>query len=295
MTIEFHQLANLFPLMEGEEFEAFVEDIWRHGVREPIVLYQDQILDGRNRYRACQQAGVKCRFEPYRGSDPAAYVISLNLKRRHLNESQRAMVAAKLATFKLGDNQYSEGLPIGRGCELLNVGERTVARAREVQGRGTPELQRVVERGAISVSAAADVAGLPIEEQQQIVARGEREIIEAAKKIRAKKAEIRRTERVKKLLAISSGDTALPSRQRFPIIYADPPWQYEHPLSESRRVDNHYPTMELDAICALPVGQLATPDALLFIWSPPGSATREWPANQHRGTRFALLHSVKIG
>jgi hypothetical protein len=53
--------------------------------------------------------------------DPLSYVVSLNLRRRHLSESQRAMVAAKLATLKLGDNQHSEGLPIGRRSELLNV------------------------------------------------------------------------------------------------------------------------------------------------------------------------------
>jgi hypothetical protein len=68
------------------------------------------------------------------------------------------MVAAKLSTLKLADNQHSEGLPIGRSSELLNVGERTVARAREVQEHGTPELVHAVERGAVSVSAAADVA-----------------------------------------------------------------------------------------------------------------------------------------
>jgi hypothetical protein len=142
--LSYHPLANIFPPLEGEEFDALVEDIRQHGQREPIVVYQNQILDGRNRYRACLEADISCWFEQYDGDDPAAYVVSLNLKRRHLNESQRAMVAAKLATLKLGDNQHSEGLPIGRGSELLNVGERTVARAREVQDHGTPELQRAV-------------------------------------------------------------------------------------------------------------------------------------------------------
>lgn len=173
--LSFHPLTNVFPLIEGAEFDELVADIRERGLHEPIVVLEDMILDGRNRYRACMAAGVEPIFSVYTGDDPVGYVISANLRRRHLDESQRAMVAARLATLKLGDNQHSEGLPIGRGSELLNVGERTVARAREVQEHGTPELVHAVERGAVSVSAAADVATLSVQEQREIVARGERE------------------------------------------------------------------------------------------------------------------------
>lgn len=269
--MKFHPLAEIFPLIEGYEFAGLVEDIRINGLREPIVLYGGQVLDGRNRLRACKTAGVVPRFETYAGDDPVGYVVSLNLRRRHLDESQRAMVAAKLATMKRGYNQHS---PIGetsqaRAAELLNVGKRSVERAAEVRESGTPELQQAVERGGVSVSAAADVATLPQDEQREVVARGEREILEAAKLIRAGKAEARREERIQKLVEISRGNADLPAG-RFPILYADPPWQYEHPpFSESRRVENHYPTMDLDAICALPVEQMATADALLFLWVPP--------------------------
>ena len=157
--LRFHDLANIFPLIEGDEFDALVADIKAHGLHEPVVIYQDQILDGRNRYRACVAAGVDCRSVPYTGDDPVGYVISRNLKRRHLNESQRAMVAAKLATLRRGDNQHS---PVGetsqaQAAELLNVGKRSVERAKEVREDGAPELQAVVERGQVSVSAAADI------------------------------------------------------------------------------------------------------------------------------------------
>jgi N6-adenosine-specific RNA methylase IME4 len=230
----------------------------------------DQVLDGRNRYRACIEAGVDPTFTPYRGDDPVSYVVSLNLHRRHLNESQRAMVAAKLATLSVGANQHSEGPSIEEVSRLLNVGHASVERAKAVQRDGTDELQHAVERGQVSVSVAADVASRPPGEQREIVARGPREILEAAKVIRAEKAEARRTERIAKIGAISAASSQLPQGRRYPIIYADPPWQYEHPpFSESRKIENHYPTMKFEAICALPVAQLATDDALLFIWPPP--------------------------
>jgi hypothetical protein len=79
------------------------------------------------------------------------------------------MVAAKLATLRDGQRaDLVEGLPIGRASALLNVGERTVARAREVQEHGTPELVSAVERGAVSVSAAAE-APLPHDRRYPII------------------------------------------------------------------------------------------------------------------------------
>jgi N6-adenosine-specific RNA methylase IME4 len=269
-ALEFHPLADIFPLLEGRDFTELVADIKAHGLREPIVVYEDKVLDGRNRLRACTAAGVEPTFTAYTGDDPVAYVVSLNLRRRHLNESQRAMVAAKLATLKLGDNQHSEGLPIGRGSELLNVGERTVARAREVQEFGAPELVDAVERGAVSVSAAADIATQPIEEQREIVARGERAILRAAQDIRARKAEIRRAERIERLAATCNQNTPFPSDRRYAVLHADPPWHFEVYNEESgveRAAGNYYPTMSLDEICALPVLSLAAPDAILFMWT----------------------------
>src|SRR5215831_11998710 len=254
--LEFHPLADLFPMLDGEPFAELVADIREHGLHEPIVVYEDKILDGRNRYRACEAAGIEPTFTVYQGDDPVSYVISLNPRRRHLDESQRAMVAAKLATLKLGDNQHSEGLPIGRSSELLNVGERTVARAREVQEHGTPELVSAVERGAISVSSAADVATLPVQEQREIVARGEREILAAAKAIRAKQYAKRHAEWDARTIRLANQTAPLPSDRRYPVILADPPWEFRvfnRNSGSDRCAEAHYPTMPLEKICALPV------------------------------------------
>ena len=272
-ALEFHPLADIFPLLDGQDFAGLVTDIREHGLHEPIVVYEDKILDGRNRYRACEAAGVEPTFTVYSGDDPVAYVISLNLRRRHLDESQRAMVAAKLATLKLGDNQHSEGLPIGRSSELLNVGERSVAHAREVIDRGATELVQAVERGRVSVSAAADIATQPIEEQREIVARGEREILRAAQDIRARKAEIRRAERIERLAVTCNQNTPFPRDRRYAVLYADPPWQFRvydensSIASEHGAAGVHYPCMSTDAICALPVKELATDAAALFLWT----------------------------
>jgi len=92
-------------------------------------------------------------------------------------------------------------------------------------------------------------------------------VLEAAKEIRQAKTEQRREERLEKIIEISQGNAELKTDIRYPVLYADPPWRYEHAESESRMIENQYPTMALDEICALPVADLVTPDAILFLWA----------------------------
>jgi hypothetical protein len=96
--LKFHPLAGIFPLMEGAEFDALVADIKANGLHYPVILYDGKILDGRNRYRACLAAG----FEPTVRNgdnwigDPASFVISRNIHRRHLTTEQKRDLIAKL-------------------------------------------------------------------------------------------------------------------------------------------------------------------------------------------------------
>lgn len=184
--VRWHEYANLFPMLNGEPFDALVEDIRQNGVCEPIVMLDGAILDGRNRYMAARQLGIEYPVKQYQGDNPLAFVISHNLHRRHLSESQRAMVAGKLANMPNGGNreqQHSANLHSASAvAELLNVSERSVKTARKVRDKADESLVEAVESGAVSVSAAADVAELPKLEQAEIVARGE--VLDAAKEIR---------------------------------------------------------------------------------------------------------------
>jgi N6-adenosine-specific RNA methylase IME4/ParB-like chromosome segregation protein Spo0J len=269
--MQFHELANVFPLIEGDEFAGLVADIGKQGLLEAIVLLDGKILDGRNRYRACLEAGVEPHFEEFDGEDPVAFVVSKNVARRHLDESQRALAAARIATLQNG--QRKSASPIGEGrsqaeaAQILNVGKRSVERARDVLDQGEATLVKAVEQGKVSVSAAADVATLPKQEQAEIVAKGEKEILEAAKRIRAQKSEAKREERIERIAQIATGNTHLDTGRKYPVIYCDPPWRYEFAESETRAIENQYPTMDLEAIKRLLVRDLATEDAILFMWA----------------------------
>jgi len=96
---EFHPCAEIFPLTQGAEFDVLVEDVREHGVRQPLWLHSDgRIVDGRNRHRTAKAAGCTCEAQEYEGSEEEllAFVVSQIFHRRHLNESQRAIIAARM-------------------------------------------------------------------------------------------------------------------------------------------------------------------------------------------------------
>ena len=143
--VVFHEYANLFPMLTGDAYDAFVEDVEANGVQQPIVMLGNAILDGRNRYLAARQLGIEFPVTDYEGNDPLAFVISHNLARRHLTESQRAMVASKLANLKKHDNQHTVDGQIcpttnANAADMLNVSERSVNTARKVRTAGDDTL-----------------------------------------------------------------------------------------------------------------------------------------------------------
>ncbi len=268
MDLQFHPLANIFPLIDGAEFNALVEDIRANGLRENIVLLDGAILDGRNRYRACLLAGEHPRTIEYLGDDPVGFVVSLNLRRRHLDESQRAIVAAKLAN--LSDGQTKSGASIeaavsqNDAAQMLNVSRSGVQRARAVIDDGAPELVEAVEHGRVSVSAAADVATLPKLQQAEIVARGEKEILEAAKQIRAEKAEVRKAEIAK----VKENTPSLPT-DAYDVIVIDPPWDMQKIERDVRpnQVAFDYPTMTEAELMEFDIPSISSEDCHLFCWT----------------------------
>lgn len=190
--LKFHDYSNLFPLMTGNEFQALISDMERNGQYEPIVLFEGKILDGRNRYRACQELGASPVFDQFDGDDPLTFVLSKNLYRRQLSVAQRALVAASLSSLKRTDDadQPAEGhshMEIEDAAIALSVSPRTVSSACKVVRDGTPALLEAVQKGKVSVSAAEQVAKLDHDEQDALCTKGANAIRKAAKEMREAK------------------------------------------------------------------------------------------------------------
>jgi len=175
--MKIHKLAEYFPQLEGEEFDLFVEDIKNRGQQEPIVMVDDEILDGVNRWRACERLGIEPIIEQYTGDDPLAYVISLNIRRRHLDVSQRAALATEMlpeferqakermktmlpGTFgghgggrKTTREDGQKELARDDAARMFGVSGRSVQRAKGVKEKA-PEKFRDVIKGKITIGAA---------------------------------------------------------------------------------------------------------------------------------------------
>jgi len=168
-----HAIAAIFPAVQGPDLHALAEDIRQNGLQESITLYESKILDGHARYRACLQAQVVPHFRQYEGDNALAFVISANLRRRHLSEGQRTMIAANIEGFRHGGDRRSSDqgaklhLDRDKAAKLLNVSTRSIANAAIVRDRGIPELQRAVLQGQVTVSPAATFARQEACDQQR--------------------------------------------------------------------------------------------------------------------------------
>lgn len=240
-----HPAAEIFPRMSEAEYQALKADVERHGVREPVWTYQGQLLDGRHRERACRELGIECPTRECDGDDPVAFVVSVNLKRRHLNESQRAVVAKRLSTMPPHRPNKSVDLPTSlsqaEAAELLSVSVSSIGHVARLE-RDAPELLPKVESGEITLNAAVG----EIKKRERVV-------------------EINRQ---KETLAQAQPDAP---QGLFHVIVIDPPWPYRDGIDQpdydpqGRRASNPYPEMELHDIAAMKIP--AADDCVLWLWT----------------------------
>ena len=236
--METHPIADLFPLMSDAEYQPFKADIAANGQREAIWLHKGMILDGRNRWRACIELGLVPQVREYDGGEAelTAFVISLNLHRRHLSESQRAVIGARLANLEAhrpsdkSANMRTSVVTQPQAAAMLNVSERSIQTAKAIE-RQAPELMPRIAAGEMN-----------LEDAKREIAKAQREVVYAAKQARP----------------FPTG--------KYRVLYADPPWSYNN-SGFVQSAASHYPTMTTEAICGIPVRALTTSETVLFLWA----------------------------
>ena len=159
-TYQYHPYCLLIPPAREAEFEELKADIQKHGLQNPGVLYQEKILDGRNRYEACLAVNMPFSTTNFTGDDEAAlaFVFSANLYRRMLSDSQRAQLVAAIPGLT---NQVKAG--------LANVSLRHLNQANQIQREGIPELREAVLDGKIGLKNAVEVSKHPAKTQRMVI------------------------------------------------------------------------------------------------------------------------------
>lgn len=174
-----HPAADIFPMLDLVELVELAADIAEHGLNHPITLLPDgTLLDGRNRLAACERAGLPATFRVFTGDDPIAFVISENVKRRHLNDGQLAFVAldfmpllAEQAAARQGartdllakvegdfgapGHQSSRGpRSADLAAAMVGTSGRAVARAKAIRAGSRPDLEAKVRDGSLLLRPA---------------------------------------------------------------------------------------------------------------------------------------------
>ena len=276
MTMKIHPAAAAFPDMADEVFADLKKSIDENGQRHPIIVTaDDQILDGRHRYRACMELKIKPRTETYNGSDLIHYVIDANGVRRHLNVGERAISAAKLSNIAHGGDRRSDQaanlqldpMTLKQSAQLLNVSSRSAHHAKKVLSKGVDELQKALLSNAIAVSTAADIAKHPPEDQRRLLADGPENAKGNLAKFHSEKAS-------KKSKNASTNPKARKSdKGDFAVLCIDLPVHTGAlgNIHKGRNGKSDHPSWTADELKALPIGRIALDTACIYVWATPKS------------------------
>lgn len=256
-VMRFHEVANIFPMMGDEEYSALVADIKANGQREPIWTYLGKIIDGRNRYKACLEIGIEPRCREWYGNGSlVAFVVSLNLNRRHLTSSQKAMIALEVEKQLAIEAKERQGTRTDLTLDknLYNVGKASEQAASVVGTNRTyvTDAKRIVEQAP---------------ELKAAVLNGSLTIPEAKRQLKEQAREQRRDENRQEIAHAKTIDEVLGSA-KFSTIVIDPPWDWgdEGDIDQMGRAKPEYGTMSIDQLLNLHVGSFADIDCHLYLW-----------------------------
>lgn len=267
-------------MMSSEEYQELVEDIRKNGQRESIWTYQGKIVDGRNRYKACEELAIQPKIKEWDGSGSLiSFVISLNLHRRHLSSSQKAAISLEVEKMLAEEAKERQRLSEGRGkkgnqkfdyllqdhgratekaAKILGTNRQYVSDAKRIS-KTAPEILSSVKEGKINIDEAKKLSKLPTETRTQIMDRvnkGEsKNVREAIVKTYKEEAD-----------RLRQSPFSIPEG-KYRTIEIDPPWKMN--AEEGKSQVMQYPLMTVEEIKALReyIDKLADDNCHLYLWA----------------------------
>ncbi len=242
------EFKSLIPKLSVDEYNLLEESILSEGCRDTLIVWNDTIIDGHNRYEICQKHNIPFDTEPreFESRDDAKiWIIKNQFGRRNLSMFQRSELALELKpllSVKAKENQGTRTDilenstksidPIDTRLEvakIAGVSDNTIARVEKIIEQSSPEIIQNIRDGELTINKAYNYLK-------------REEIKEQAKIIDQPKGKYR-------------------------IIYADPPWQYADKRDGNfTGAEDHYSTMSIQELCNLPIRNITQENAVLFLW-----------------------------
>lgn len=275
------EFAALIPPLQPVEIAELESSLKAEGCREPLAIWNGVLIDGHNRHRICQREGIafKTRDVTFPDRDRVKLWIETNqLGRRNLTDDQRTAIADSIRERR--SNLIKKERSAKAGRESTNSYTTDSTRVKEKllsddvsdkKNGATPSISipKTDTRAAIAKEVKIPERKLrDFAEIKKVAPEAAVRIRQGETTIKEEKNKIRRAERIENIVEVSRNNTSLDgSIGKFPVIYCDPPWQYDFMGVDAWRVENHYPTMTTEEICDMTVGDHATDDAILFLWA----------------------------
>lgn len=280
-----HEYAELFPLMQPDAFVSLKADISKNGLLMPVVVLDGKILDGRNRFKACQEVGVSPAFETYQGNDPLGYVISVNKERRHLTPSQKAACAVNclpLLEIEAKKRQL-------RTAENRNLVNQKIDEQEQVH-KQPQSLDQAADLFGTNRQYVADAKKIQKESPClfEKVASGEKTLTAAKHEVKEKNRESLRQANREKISQSGSVTPVSDISAQFPTIVIDPPWDWgdEGDQDQLGRARPDYHTLSFNELLELPVDKLSLPDAHIYLWITNRSLPKGFALLEKWGFRY---------
>ncbi len=263
----------LIPPLSSEELTALEESVRKEGCRDPLVVWNDTIIDGHHRYAICHKHNISFstveRNELETELDVKLWMINNQFSRRNLPTETRLALAYKFKEFEAQKARERQGSRNDLVKEDSNISKPVYTSSED-----TPNIAPLVGRSDLDrcrgtlgeIAKMAGVGHTTAEQYDAIQRKGteeqKTEVAEGKASIKKVYTQIQKAERLEKNKA-----TEWPEG-KYRVIYADPPWSYGDERSGGSHggAVDHYNTMSIADIKAMPVSSLTEDNAVLFLW-----------------------------
>lgn len=264
--MEFHEVANIFPMMSDDEFNELKRDIQANGQIMPIWVLDDKIVDGRNRYQACIELGIKPLYQNIPGHPDIrallTFVISANEKRRHLTSGQKAFVALEVERILAEEAKKRQGTRTDLDTTLL----KDFNNVKPIEKTSSKQAARIAKTNHHYVIDAKKIEREAPELKEAVMA-GTMTLPQAKHQLKEREREARREEN-RKIIQSVPEPARIIEQAKFATIVIDPPWDWsdEGDQDQLGRARPDYATMTIDELEHLQVSKFADTDCHLYLW-----------------------------